>query len=182
MSHILSFYLFTSALHDNAIQVEELYQEHLEQPYFSALAAVLTSAPVVALQLRRRGAIPAWRHLMGPGDYRVCQDTRRDSLRAQFAKEGPGQGPGQDAVHGAVSVSAAARELALFFTAFGKTPLVFPPGARRPLPPAGTEPEPEAEELPPSEEFMAKLGHQGMSMQDHRGMWLYLKVGSFVTF
>nr|XP_057928705.1 nucleoside diphosphate kinase 7 isoform X2 [Doryrhamphus excisus] len=91
-------------------QAADLYVEHQSKPFFNSLVQLVTSAPVVALELMGDEAVSVWRKLLGPSDPAVARMEAPQSIRAQFGTEG-----GKDVAHGSDSLAAAARELEFFF-------------------------------------------------------------------
>lgn len=73
-------------------QVERFYREHEGKDFFGRLTSYMASSPVVALHLRRVGAVAGWRHLIGPTNFERAQRDRPDSLRALFAIDGTRNG------------------------------------------------------------------------------------------
>lgn len=47
---------------------EEFYGEHKGKPFYPGLVEFMTSGPIMAVVLAKKGAIAAWRELMGPTD------------------------------------------------------------------------------------------------------------------
>jgi adenylate kinase len=86
------------------------YAEHKARPFYTTLVQFMTSGPIVALALRRRGAILAWRKLAGPTNSHRARAIAPNSLRATFGVDGS-----FNAVHGSDSRVAANRELQLVF-------------------------------------------------------------------
>jgi adenylate kinase len=93
------------------IQAQIFYSEHEGKPFYEELCTYMSSGNIVALHLRRESAITSWRHLIGPTNYKVAQDTRPDSIRGKFAIDGT-----RNACHGSDSESSALRELKFFFS------------------------------------------------------------------
>eukprot|EP00605_Chrysophyceae_sp_TOSAG23-4_P001433 GSChrysophyteH1.ASY1.ANO1.1561.1 assembled CDS len=92
-------------------QAKMFYAEHASRPFYDELCSYMSSGHVVALHLRREAAISAWRHLIGPTNFKKAQEERPDSIRAKFAVDGT-----RNAVHGSDSEASAQRELAFFFS------------------------------------------------------------------
>lgn len=78
-------------------QAEMFYAVHASQPWYEALIEYMTSGPIEAYVLGRRGAVPAWR---------ACVDA----LRSKYALDAT-----RNAVHGSDSASNARKEIKLFF-------------------------------------------------------------------
>ena len=92
------------------LQVDALYGEHIERPFYAALKAFTLSGPVVILMLERDEAAARWRYVMGATDSRNA-DHR--SIRGQFGnKDGVIY---RNAVHGSDGAESAKRELRLFW-------------------------------------------------------------------
>ncbi len=88
---------------------EEHYAEHRERPFFEELVEFITSAPVVAMRVRGKGAIKTVRNLMGATN---PADAAPGTIRGDLALSMP-----DNLVHGSDSPESAARELRLFFGA-----------------------------------------------------------------
>ena len=86
----------------------EFYKEHKERPFFSELVDFISSAPVVVMALKGRGAVLKAREIMGDTDPSKAQP---DTLRYKY-----GESIGKNAVHGSDSLESAKRELDLFFS------------------------------------------------------------------
>ena len=87
------------------------YAEHVDKSFYPALAAYMTSGPVVAMVGEGNEIITGWRHLMGATDptNALPGTTRGDLARAWDTAAI------MNLVHGSDSQSAAAREIALWF-------------------------------------------------------------------
>ncbi|MGH0121080.1 UNVERIFIED_CONTAM: hypothetical protein FKN15_069283 [Acipenser sinensis] len=92
-------------------QVRELYREHLEEDYFPALLNNMTSGPVLAVALAKKGAVEHWRNILGPKDVTQAKEEAPESFRAQFAAESVPI----NQLHGSATSEEAARELSFFF-------------------------------------------------------------------
>jgi adenylate kinase len=112
-------------------QARQFYAEHEGKPFYDELCNYMSSGSIVALHLRRETAIGAWRHLIGPTNYKKAQDERPDSIRAKFAIDGT-----RNAVHGSDSEASARRELAFFFSVGQIEPSLYmsPLGQESPIP------------------------------------------------
>ncbi|KAM3620065.1 uncharacterized protein V6R79_017689 [Siganus canaliculatus] len=85
-------------------QAEDFYVEHQSKPFFSNLVQLLSSGPVVAMELVGDEAISIWRKLLGPADSAVvCSE-------AQCGPDGI-----KNFGHASASPDAAAREVEFFF-------------------------------------------------------------------
>ncbi|XP_054644670.1 nucleoside diphosphate kinase 7 [Dunckerocampus dactyliophorus] len=91
-------------------QAADFYVEHQSKLFFNSLVQLVSSAPVVALELMGDEAVSVWRKLLGPSDPEVARREAPQSIRAQF-----GTDSGKDVAHGSDSLAAAARELEFFF-------------------------------------------------------------------
>ena len=94
---------------------EVFYSEHKEADFFEELTESMSSGPVIKLVLEKRGAVAAWRDLIGPTDPEAAKDPEGesyapDSLRAKF-----GTSALENAVHGSKDADAAAREEGVLF-------------------------------------------------------------------
>jgi nucleoside diphosphate kinase len=92
-------------------QAQQFYEEHRGKEFYEQLTQYMSSGPIVALHLRRAGAIMGWRHLIGPTNLEKAVTDRPDSIRAKF-----GIDKTRNAVHGSDSPSSAERELRFFFS------------------------------------------------------------------
>ncbi|GBD11680.1 Nucleoside diphosphate kinase [bacterium HR23] len=83
------------------------YAEHVGKPFFLGLVRFITSAPVVAMVWKGKGAVQVVRALMGKPDPRQAgPGTIRGDLGLDTAR---------NLIHGSDSVETARRECALFF-------------------------------------------------------------------
>uniref|UniRef100_A0A3Q2P4Y3 Nucleoside diphosphate kinase B n=1 Tax=Fundulus heteroclitus TaxID=8078 RepID=A0A3Q2P4Y3_FUNHE len=105
---------FTVALEKEVMlteeQVKQFYFQHVDTDYFPALLRNMTSGPVLALALARKGAVHHWKNILGPPDPRKAKEEDPD-LRAQFSVEN--QPINQ--LHGSATPEEAERELDFFF-------------------------------------------------------------------
>ena len=84
------------------------YAEHLDRPFFSDLAAFITSAPLVALVLEGPDAVATVRQMMGATDpAKSAPGTLRGDLGLTI---------GMNIIHGSDSPERAVQEIELFFT------------------------------------------------------------------
>jgi nucleoside diphosphate kinase/adenylate kinase family enzyme len=111
-------------------QAQMFYAEHEGKPFYEDLTQYMSSGSVVALHLRREAGISAWRHLIGPTNYKKAQEERPDSIRAKFAVDGT-----RNAVHGSDSEASALRELSFFFSIGQVSPAMYmqPLGQQAPV-------------------------------------------------
>ena len=100
-------------------QVELFYEEHRARSFYSPLCNFMSSGPIVALELRRQGAIKAWRAMCGPTNSDMARATAPHSLRALY-----GTNERQNAVHGSDSIKSAAREISFIFDESHPRPLM----------------------------------------------------------
>ncbi|XP_056145297.1 thioredoxin domain-containing protein 6 [Lampris incognitus] len=92
-------------------QARQFYSEHVEEDYFPALLKNMTSGPVLALALARKGAVDHWRAILGPTDVNKAKEGAPGCLRAQFAVENEPI----NQLHGSANTEAAEREIDFFF-------------------------------------------------------------------
>jgi nucleoside-diphosphate kinase len=95
-------------LHMTLKEAEGFYEVHRERPFFPGLTEFMSSGPCVVMVLEKRGAVPAWRNLMGATDPAKADDR---TLRKEF-----GASVGENAVHGSDSDENAAIEISYFFS------------------------------------------------------------------
>ena len=91
-------------------RAEEFYGEHAGKPFFGKLVSFMTSGPIVAAVLARRGAIKEWRSLLGPTNSEAARQSAPDSIRAVYGTDGT-----SNAAHGSDSPESAQREIKFFF-------------------------------------------------------------------
>lgn len=87
---------------------ERQYSIHRDKPFFSALVAYMTSAPIVAAVFEGEGAVARIRQAVGATDPAKAD---AGTIRADF-----GLDVTRNAVHGSDSVATAEEEIWLFFT------------------------------------------------------------------
>uniref|UniRef100_A0A665WWN5 Nucleoside diphosphate kinase B n=1 Tax=Echeneis naucrates TaxID=173247 RepID=A0A665WWN5_ECHNA len=92
-------------------QVRQFYSKHVDQDYFPALLKCMTSGPVLALALARKGAVDHWRNILGPFDVKTAKEESPSCLRAQFSVENEPI----NQLHGSASNEEAEREINFFF-------------------------------------------------------------------
>jgi len=90
-------------------EAEGFYQEHRGRFFYPRLVNFITSGDIVALELEKDDAIPAWRHLIGPSHLNK-QPQDRDTIRKLFAFSDT-----YNAVHGSDSPESAQREIEFIF-------------------------------------------------------------------
>ncbi|XP_076871170.1 nucleoside diphosphate kinase homolog 7 isoform X5 [Brachyhypopomus gauderio] len=91
-------------------QAGDFYMEHQSKSFFNNLVQVVTSGPVVVMELMGDEAVSVWRKVLGPTDPGAARVDNPASLRARFGTDGT-----SNAGHGSDSLASAARELELFF-------------------------------------------------------------------
>ncbi len=87
---------------------ERQYSIHRDKPFFSALVAYMTSAPIVAVVFEGEGAVARIRQAVGTTDPAKAD---AGTIRADF-----GLDVTRNAVHGSDSVATAEEEIWMFFT------------------------------------------------------------------
>ena len=87
-------------------QVEALYAEHAEKPYFETLVRYMTSGDVIALALEKPAAVQSLRVLLGPSSPDVAAREAPYTLRGRYGSTLVANG-----VHGSVSAAAANKEV-----------------------------------------------------------------------
>ncbi|XP_067300716.1 thioredoxin domain-containing protein 6 isoform X2 [Pseudorasbora parva] len=92
-------------------QVRHFYSSHLEQEYFPSLLQSMTSGPVLALALVKKGAVEHWRNILGPKDPIQAKSEDPNSLRAQFSFGNSRI----NQLHGSSSSEEAEMEIGFFF-------------------------------------------------------------------
>ena len=65
-------------------QAAEFYQEHKGKEFYTSLTLFMASGEIIALELVKEGAIPAWRALCGPTNSLKAKEEAPESLRARF--------------------------------------------------------------------------------------------------
>ncbi|XP_043988414.1 thioredoxin domain-containing protein 6 isoform X5 [Gambusia affinis] len=106
---------FTVALQKEVMlteeQVKQFYFQHVDTDYFPALMRNMTSGPVLALALARKGAVHLWKNILGPSDLHKAKEEDPECLRAKFAVENEPI----NQLHGSANPEEAERELNFFF-------------------------------------------------------------------
>lgn len=92
---------------DRAI-TEKHYAEHIGKPFFEALAAYITSGPVVAMVLEGKDVVATARAMNGATN---PANAGPGTIRGDYAIE-----VGRNVIHGSDSVDSASREIAIYFT------------------------------------------------------------------
>jgi len=93
---------------------EEHYAEHEGKPFYPSLLEFITSGPLVAAVVEGPRAIAAFRQLAGGTD--PVGKAVPGSIRGDWALETQ-----SNIVHGSDSAESAAKEIALWFPALGRT-------------------------------------------------------------
>ncbi|KAL3311531.1 NME NM23 member 5 [Cichlidogyrus casuarinus] len=91
-------------------QASEFYAEHYGKLFFPTLVTYMSSGPIVAMVLAKKGAIQEWRHMMGPTNSIRAKAEEPESFRALY-----GTDETQNGFHGSDSFSSAEREIRFFF-------------------------------------------------------------------
>ena len=89
-------------------QAEGFYYVHKERPFFASLTEFMCSGPVVLLVLEKKGAISAWRDLMGATN---PEDADPGTIRKDFALNIE-----KNSTHGSDSAENAVFETSYFFS------------------------------------------------------------------
>lgn len=100
-------------LHLTKERAAEFYIEHKDRSFYDDLVAFMSSAPILALVLRKENAIAAWRQLLGPTNTEKARQSDPQSVRGRFGTDAT-----KNAAHGSDSRASAAREIAYFFPGF----------------------------------------------------------------
>lgn len=88
----------------------EFYNEHKGRSFYNDLISFMTSGPLVALVLRKKDAITAWRSLIGPTSVEKAKKEAPTSIRARFGTDNT-----RNATHGSDAPESASREIEFFF-------------------------------------------------------------------
>jgi nucleoside-diphosphate kinase len=89
-------------------QAETFYAVHRERPFFGELVEFMISGPVVVQVLEGENAIARYRDIMGATDPAKAADATIRKLHARSI--------GENSVHGSDAPTAAAAEIAQFFS------------------------------------------------------------------
>lgn len=89
---------------------KEFYAEHEGRPFYPKLVSYMSSDEIVALQLQREAAVPAWRALAGPTNSIQAKQQAPNTIRALYGTDGT-----VNAVHGSDSSASAEREIMFWF-------------------------------------------------------------------
>ncbi|WP_418791356.1 nucleoside-diphosphate kinase [Phosphitispora sp. TUW77] len=87
---------------------EKHYEEHIGKSFFEALAAFITSGPVVAMVIEGKDVVSTVRAMNGATN---PANAGPGTIRGDYAIE-----VGRNVIHGSDSVDSAAREIAIYFT------------------------------------------------------------------
>ncbi len=88
-------------------QLRELYQEHVDKPFYSELLLSMSEHPIYALALEGPAMVKAGRMFIGSTD---PSEALPGTIRGDFALSMP-----QNIVHCSDSVESGIREIAIFF-------------------------------------------------------------------
>ena len=89
-------------------EAEGFYAVHRERPFFAGLTEFMSSAPCIVMALEQKGAVKAWRDLMGATDPAKADEG---TIRKEF-----GASVGENATHGSDSDENAGIEIGYFFS------------------------------------------------------------------
>ena len=94
--------------------IQEHYSAHLKEDYYEGLVEQLVKREVLAMVLEGENAVAVWRSIMGPYKKEERElPEHRTTLRGKFMADGAPLR--YNYCHGADSVEAAEREIALWF-------------------------------------------------------------------
>ena len=88
-------------------QAKGFYKVHAGKPFYESLTDFMSSGPCVIMVLEGKGAINAYRKLMGATDYK---EAAKGTIRREYASDIE-----KNVVHGSDSPQSAAFEIAYFF-------------------------------------------------------------------
>jgi nucleoside-diphosphate kinase len=88
-------------------QAKGFYKVHAGKPFYESLTDFMFSGPCVVMVLEGKGAINAYRKLMGATDYK---EAAKGTIRREYASDIE-----KNVVHGSDSPQSAAFEIAYFF-------------------------------------------------------------------
>lgn len=88
-------------------QAKGFYKVHAGKPFYESLTDFMSSGPCVVMVLEGKGAINAYRKLMGATDYK---EAAKGTIRREYASDIE-----KNVVHGSDSPQSAAFEIAYFF-------------------------------------------------------------------
>ncbi|KAG0578927.1 hypothetical protein M758_4G057900 [Ceratodon purpureus] len=91
-------------------EAEEFYQVHKGKPFYEALILLVSSGPVIAMELVGENALCRWRFLLGPTSTEVARIKAPSSIRAQY-----GSDTTRNACHGSDTHENARIETLFFF-------------------------------------------------------------------
>ncbi len=81
----------------------------------SNLVRLMTSGPIITMELMSNSAVTEWRRLLGPTDSSMARSEAPNSVRARF-----GTDQTRNACHGSEAVATGQRETSFFFAAPGR--------------------------------------------------------------
>jgi nucleoside-diphosphate kinase len=90
-------------------RVQQLYEEHKEQPYFEALTQYMNGTVCVMI-LGKPGGLQAWNYLIGPKNVSEARANNPNTLRARYGTDELRNG-----FHGSTDPVAARKEIDQFF-------------------------------------------------------------------
>ncbi|KAI9207247.1 nucleoside diphosphate kinase [Polychytrium aggregatum] len=91
-------------------EVKEFYVEHQSKAFFHILTSYMSSAPCIALVLKKANVIALWRGMMGPANSHRAKDEHPKSIRALFGTDNL-----VNAVYGSDSAASAERDIHFMF-------------------------------------------------------------------
>jgi len=91
------------------------YLAHKEADFYEELCESMASGPSTKLLLEGRGAVAAWRKLIGPTDPEAAKDPEGESYAPECLRAKYGTDATNNALHGSQSTAAAAAEEACVF-------------------------------------------------------------------
>eukprot|EP00768_Dysnectes_brevis_P007942 gnl/Dysnectes_brevis/693_a765_3561.p1 GENE.gnl/Dysnectes_brevis/693_a765_3561~~gnl/Dysnectes_brevis/693_a765_3561.p1 ORF type:complete len:373 (-),score=61.04 gnl/Dysnectes_brevis/693_a765_3561:41-1159(-) len=101
-------------VHLRMTHASEFYAEHQSRPFFPALTSMMTSEPILAVELAGKDAVAKWRTLLGPTNPEAARNEAPQSIRALY-----GDNITRNAAHGSANPEDAARELEILFGSSG---------------------------------------------------------------
>ncbi len=99
-------------LHLSNEMADELYAEHKERSFYTALQEFMTSGPVLIVILEGEDAVAVLRKIMGAT---VPKEAAIGTIRNLYAEHEFNGGVLENAIHGSDSVESAQREIDFFF-------------------------------------------------------------------
>ncbi len=99
--------------HPDEALIQEHYCDHLKEEHYPKLVDQLVRSQVLAMVLEGEDAVSVWRQLMGPFKEERLLPEFKDTIRGKYMDKGAPSN--YNYCHGADSVAAAEREIALWF-------------------------------------------------------------------